>query len=122
MTVRFLNHGDVEAYQGLRLLSLKESPFAFSDSLEDEPGKTDDDYLAEIIQHGNPPERFTIGAFAEDGGLTGFVGFVRDLRTKARHRAMVRALYVVPQYRGRGIARKMLLQLLHTAEMIPNLE
>ena len=120
MTIRFLNSDDVSAYTALRLNSLKESPFAFSDSYEDQVSKTKEDFENEIRQAGM--ESFTLGAFTDTNILVGFVRFKRDQRTKARHRASLHSLYVAPQFRGEGIAKKLVGELLSKIQSLEGLE
>ncbi len=40
---------DVEQYQNLRLISFQESPFAFSESYEDECKRSVEDFSKEVI-------------------------------------------------------------------------
>jgi ribosomal protein S18 acetylase RimI-like enzyme len=121
MTIRFLVYKDIVLYREARLRSLKESPFAFSDSYEDQLKKATDFY-DEIEMTGSPPEKFTLGAFSEQDELVGFVKFKRDQRSKARHRASLHSLYVIPEFRGKGIAKMMITELFKIIEPIPGLE
>lgn len=120
MKIRFLTETDVSAYRELRLYSLVESPFAFSDSYEDQVNKSVSDFQHEIIKQGNPTESFVLGAFSADS-LIGYVKFKRDHRTKARHRAYLYSLYVSPKHRGKGIAKKLILELLQIIEPLTEL-
>lgn len=122
MTIRFLNTGDIIAYRTLRQYSLMESPFAFSDSYEDLETKTMLDYQSEIEKLGTPLEAFTLGGFNEANELNGFVKFKRDQRSKARHRASMYSLYVKPEYRGQGLAKMLVSELIKIIEPIPGIE
>lgn len=122
MTIRFLNNDDVMSYSVLRKYSLMESPFAFSDSCEDQENKTTLHYQSEIEKWGNPPEAFTLGTFNEANELVGFVKFKRDQRTKARHRASLHSLYVKPAYRGQGLAKLLVNELIKNIEPIQGIE
>lgn len=122
MIIRFLDSKDVMSYTALRKFSLLESPFAFSDSYEDLNGKTADDYLKEVSKWGNPPESFTLGAFTDAGDLIGFVKYKRDQRTKARHRASLHSLYIKPEHRSKGLAKKLISEVEAVVECIPGLE
>src|SRR6478672_7146327 len=86
MVIRFLQQIDTVAYKELRLYSLKESPFSFSDSYEDQKNKNINDFQKEIIKIDNPLESFALGAFDDKNQLIGYVKFKRDSRSKARHR------------------------------------
>ena len=121
MKIRFLKDKDAFSYRELRVSSLIESPFAFSDSYYDQKNKTLSDFQLEIKKKGNPLESFTLGAFSK-GKLVGFVKFKRDHRTKARHRASLYSLYVEPTYRGQGIAKKLILELFIKIEYMNELK
>lgn len=122
MNIRILESADSSAYKTLRLSALQESPFAFSDSFEDQVNKADIDFVNEIISSGSPLESFSLGAFTGTNDLVGFVKFKRDQRSKARHRASVHSLYVRPDVRGEGIANQLMTELFKIAEMIPGIE
>ncbi len=122
MNIRFLQQSDSLIYKELRLSSLIESPFAFSDSYEDQVKKSILDFELEILKTGNPLESFTLGAFSNQNQLIGFVKFKRDHRSKARHRASLFSLYVQPSYRGKGIAKKLISNLISTIEPISDIE
>lgn len=122
MTIRFLAKEDVLNYSALRQYSLMESPFAFSDSYEDQQRKTMADYEQEIEKWGHPLEAFALGAFTGSNELVGFLKFKRDQRSKARHRASFHSLYVKPEHRGKGIAGQLLYELLQIIKVIPGIE
>lgn len=122
VSFRLLNPDDLEAYRLLRCFSLQESPFSFSDSIEDELEKNDSDYLEELQLNGNPPAKFLLGAFAGENNLIGFVKFNRDARKKANHKAFIHALYVKPGWREKRIGKALLDQLLNMAKSITGLE
>jgi ribosomal protein S18 acetylase RimI-like enzyme len=122
MNIRFLDEDDKLIYREIRLSSLKETPFAFSDSYEDQVNKTLLDFQTEIKKISNPIESFTLGAFSNNNKLIGFVKFKRDNRSKARHRASLYSLYVEPRYRGQGIAKKLILELFKAIESITELK
>ncbi len=122
MNIRFLDENDSLIYREIRLSSLKESPFAFSDSYEDQLNKSILDFQIEIKKIINPIESFTLGAFSNKSQLIGFVKFKRDNRSKARHRASLCSLYVNPDYRGKGIAKKLIIELLKSIESITELK
>jgi ribosomal protein S18 acetylase RimI-like enzyme len=122
MEIRFLDPKDVTAYKILRVFSLEESPFSFSDSPDQEAERTLSDYEQDIIPKGDPLEQFALGAFSTNDELIGFVRFKRDQRSKARHRAYLYTLYVHPDHRRKGIARRLVLELLQQAEQVPGVE
>lgn len=119
---RFLNPKDRTTYQSLRLASYQEAPFAFSESYEDELDRPVSYFAAELEMKGHPPEWFVLGAFSEREKLIGFVKFRRDLRSKARHKSMIHAMYVAPEYRKYGIGKGLIDQLLISVKELENLE
>lgn len=121
-SLRILTAEDLPAYKALRRMSLKESPYAFSDSYEDEMKRTDANYLTELTIVGKPPEWFFLGAFFEQQELAGFVKFRRDLRLKGRHKSMVHAMYVDPKFRNQGVGKILMEEIISRAKSLDGLE
>jgi ribosomal protein S18 acetylase RimI-like enzyme len=117
MIIRRLVPSDALAYQSLRLVALRESPTAFSSSYEEEC----DTPLSTIEAHMAPDSgRNRFGAF--DGAeLAGVVGVGREGALKVRHKAFIAGMYVAPQWRGKGVGRKLMEQALAFAEAMPGL-
>ncbi|HAA15886.1 MAG TPA: hypothetical protein DCE41_30915 [Cytophagales bacterium] len=122
ISIRILEVGDVALFRELRLKSLREAPFAFSSSFDDEKDKSREAFLDELQVLGNPPEWFVLGAFQEADQLIGFVKFRRDLRSKARHKSMVHAMYTDPTYRGQGVGKRLMDDLLQRVRHLNGLE
>ena len=120
--IRVLKASDGSAFRALRLESFQESPLAFSESYEDEKVKSVEVFSAELVPQGTPPEYYLLGAFDHEQTLVGFVKFKRDQRSKARHKSMVHAMYVKPAFRGHGIGRKLMLEVIRRAREMPGLE
>lgn len=116
MPIRLLTDTDVERYRTLRLYSLRESPRAFTNSVE-EFGRLPVSGLTSRFQGDN----FTLGAF-EAEQLVGMVGFFRETLTKLRHKGHIVSLYVMPAQRGRGLARALLTESIAQAKRQPGLE
>ncbi len=121
VVIQKLSLEHTSAYRELRLLSYQESPYAFSESYEDEHQKNIDDFKDEIIQDSYPEEYFILGCFDGDK-LVAFVKFKRDQRTKARHKAMVYAMYVHPDYRGKGLGKQLMQYILDKCGEMPDME
>jgi GNAT superfamily N-acetyltransferase len=118
MQIRPLNPEDAQAYQALRLRSLHEHPEAFGSDYEDEcmmPLET----VAERLQH--TPNRIMFGALV-DGKLAGMIHLGRSTGRKTRHRAGLGAMYVAPEFRGRGIGAALLAEAIRHARTLPDLE
>ncbi len=101
MTIRFLDSADLTAYRNLRLAGLKESPTAFGSSCVDEVDMPLTEFAARMRPHGNP-DNGIFGAFVEDRGLVGILGFATEKRVKRAHIASMWGMYVSPEFRGQG--------------------
>jgi ribosomal protein S18 acetylase RimI-like enzyme len=119
MQIRFLTPDDAPEYSRLRLEMLELEPQAFSSSAEEHRSLTLDEVRRRM---GSIDEdQFIVGAF-QDGRLLGVVGFYREKGLKTRHKGRIWGVYVTPEKRGRGVARKLLETLLQRACIIPGLE
>ncbi|AWI26326.1 GNAT family N-acetyltransferase [Flavobacterium pallidum] len=118
--IRFAEKQDLSSYIGLRKFSLRESPFAFSDSWEDEVSKTPESYESEIVAV--PSEHFTLVAFTPENECIGFISCTRDKRKKARHRALLHSLYVLPGYRGNSIGKRLIGESRKIISAVPDVE
>jgi ribosomal protein S18 acetylase RimI-like enzyme len=119
MELRILEASDAVIYQPLRLRGLQDHPEAFGSTYEREAAFSTDTVADRI----KPSEdRFVLGAFDEDGTLTGIVTFVRESSPKARHKGTVFGLYVTPGMRGQGIGQVLMQELLSRAKQLDGLE
>ncbi|WP_340007094.1 GNAT family N-acetyltransferase [Paenibacillus sp. FSL K6-0276] len=119
MNVRLLNSADAEIYRTIRLQSLQEHPEAFLSSYEaekDMPIETTQSRLTLSEEH------FTLGGFTENGELVGVVTFVRESRSKIRHKGNVVAMYVDQKARGQRVGYALMKELITRAEQLPGLE
>ena len=116
--VRILTHRDAEALWHMRLEALQREPHAFSESAAEHQARSIEELATRIS---TTAESFGLGAFCEDR-LIGILRFERAQREKNRHRASLHAVYVTPEYRGRGIARALLTEVLRIARAQQGLE
>jgi RimJ/RimL family protein N-acetyltransferase len=99
MQIRRLEISDAPVYRELRLRGLREHPDAFTSSFEEESVRS----LADTEKRLSPASETTMwGAFVE-GALAGVVGMTRETRLKNQHKATLVAMYVAPEYAGRGL-------------------
>lgn len=103
--IRVLNAGDAPIYRELRLNALTHDPNAFlvdPEQYRQLPLETIEGQLSS-----EEDGKFTLGAFL-DGNLVGMCTFIRESHPKIRHKGKVVAVYVKPDARGQGIARKLM--------------
>jgi ribosomal protein S18 acetylase RimI-like enzyme len=119
MDIRFLASEDANEWSRLRLRSLAEDPEAFSSSVQEHNALP----LAEIKKRlgSTAEDSFVVGAF-ENRTLVGMAGFVREKGPKTRHKGFVWGVYVAPEYRGHGLARKIFAKLFDRVRNIEGLE
>lgn len=121
MEIRLLDESDAETYRVLRLRALRENPEAFGASYEETVSRP----LAEVAERlrlaGEPPERFTLGAFVE-GALTGNVTFGREQYAKVQHKGYIVGMFVAPEHRGQGLGRALMEAAIARARALPGLE
>lgn len=68
-------------------------------------------------------DSFTLGAYTENV-LAGVVSFARDGedREKLRHKGLMFTMYVLKEFRGRGIAQELLQSLIEKVKTVPDIE
>ncbi|MNM34180.1 putative acetyltransferase YhhY [compost metagenome] len=112
LNIRVLDESDAEAYQELRLRALTLSPAAFGSTYEREAAFSMDTVRERIAPS---TDKFVLGAFAESR-LAAIVTFVREPGTKTSHKANLYGMYTIPEARGYGIGKSLLLELITRAE------
>ena len=114
LSIRILQSDDAAAFRKLRLFGLEESPSAFGQTAEEFAALETIDIEGWI----RPDEhRLTVGAFEGDR-LVGLGGVRRENRERMRHKAMVWGVYVLPENRGKGIARSLMYELIKSAKEV----
>ena len=68
-------------------------------------------------------DNFTLGAYS-DNILAGVASFVRDGddREKLRHKGLLSTMYVSKEFRGHGIAKQLLEEIIRRVKSIPDIE
>jgi ribosomal protein S18 acetylase RimI-like enzyme len=103
IVVRPLTENDAGQYRALRLKALRDSPQSFSASAAEEEGLTDD----EMVRRAAPDApSVTFGAFAGER-LVGMATYIQNTREKTRHKGMMVAVYVAPDWRAARLGRRL---------------
>jgi ribosomal protein S18 acetylase RimI-like enzyme len=102
--IRRLTQSDLSAYRPLRLAGLRDHPEAFGSSFEEEQFDTPGTNMSRLI---TDPPGGTLGAFVSDR-LVGTACVMVSPRIKQRHKGHLMAVYVTPEWRGTGLARNLL--------------
>jgi ribosomal protein S18 acetylase RimI-like enzyme len=118
LEIRLLTPDDASEWWRLRQESLQQDPEAFSSSPEDRQSLSADDVRQRLS---NPAGFFIVGAF-DDRRLVGMSGFHREAGAKSRHKGGVWGVYVAPEWRGKGLGRRMMETLLEHAAKIEGVE
>jgi len=111
LTTRLLTTDDAAIYRDLRLQALSESPEAFISTLEIEQKKPLSSFIYEISVSKQSPLWGYYGIFL-DQKLIGFCQISRSPAAKKLHVAYLYNLYIVPEHRGQGWAKKLVVELL----------
>jgi ribosomal protein S18 acetylase RimI-like enzyme len=112
MEMRRLTDLDAEALRNLRFSALETEPQSFGESLDELRQVNAETYAERLRSGGN--ENFVMGAF-DKSVLVGMAGFYREQRPKLRHKGWVWGVFVSRPYRGKGIGRTLLNNLLESA-------
>ena len=118
MEIRRLNQADAQTFWEFRLKALESDPNAFGESVEEHRSTTVDS-LAQRLKS-DAADNFVLGAF-NGAALVGTVGFYRMQQMKQRHKGWIWGVFVAPEYRGRGLARLLLVRLLEMVTEVPEL-
>ncbi len=110
--------------KALRIQALSDAPVAFGMSMEEELARTDESWQERLAEAVEGEYRWAV--FLEHNGkLVGTAGAYREKLLKVRHTAYIVGVYLLPEYRGRGLAKHMmegLLEKVKTNKEINRLE
>ena len=105
--IRILMTENIQQYHDIRLMALKESPTSFTGDYAREKAYG----LEKLTRIVTPTDnRFILGVFVENQ-LIATIGFTASELPKAKHKAYIWGVYTRPNYRNRGLARKLLTKL-----------
>lgn len=101
--IRPLTANDAAVFRTLRIMALRESPDVFTASIEEEEAFSEDEMAARAVPEA--PGVF-LGAFA-GGELVGMAGYIANSRPKTRHKGVMVAVYVAPQWRAEKLGHQL---------------
>ncbi|MEK3696330.1 GNAT family N-acetyltransferase [Paenibacillus sp. FSL H8-0259] len=119
MYLRMLTSVDAEVYRELRLQSLRLHPEAYLSSYESEKKLS---IVTTRIRLEPSENNFTLGAFDGEERLVGIVTFFRESRPKIDHKANIYSVYVDSDVRKQGVGRRLMVELIARARLLPGLE
>lgn len=111
ISIRPVQESDFEVYRALRLDALQAHPEAYGSDYAEQAADPESVWLGRIRAsiEGNASRIF----LAEDSGLAvGLAAVYRERGEKVRHSATLVSVYVRPKYRGRGLAERMIHEVL----------
>ena len=119
--IRQLGWADAAAFHALRLQGLRECPEAFGSTYAEDLAMPMDTIAERLTAVRTPVGRVVFGAFDGDS-LVGVSGCVQQAKAKERHKAIVWGMYVVPEYRGHHVGRRLLEAIMAEAKLWPGVE
>lgn len=108
-------------YKNIRLDALKSDPQAFLSSYKREAGWLDEKWMSRL-QETFKPGSWLLFAKIPSGELIGMVGGYRDSNDLVNHSAQVWGVYVKQQYRGKGVAKALMKEILEEFSLVDDIE
>ena len=119
METRLIEPGEAEALRALRIRAVTEHASAFGTSVEEEAAVSMEQ-IADELREG-PLNSYWRGVF-DAATLIGILHLFQFQRPKLHHKTMLGGMYIVPDYRGRGIGRVLLEDTIAFAKTLANVE
>ena len=110
----------LELFWELRLYALKDAPEAFGSSYEETSPRPMVDLIAQ--QRARMDSENMVFIAKDVGRFVGITGLHREPRLKAKYKAYIWGVYVLPELRGRSIARELMQAAIAYAPKITGVE
>lgn len=117
ITIRPIRADDLSTYKSLRLEALEAHPEAYGSDYADQAGDPDSVWMGRI--QSSLEGKWSRIFLAEDAGeMAGLLAAYREKGAKVCHSATLVSVYVRPQWRGRGLADRMVQEAISWAESV----
>lgn len=98
-----------EEYRNLRIQALKDAPQAFLDDIDEAERRPKEEWQ----------DKSKNVYFAEENNkLIGMIAAYQDKRSKLKHILNIVSFYVLPEYRGQGVGKALLMKIIDEAKQI----
>jgi len=105
MEIARLTPAHVSEYRALMLGAYAAEPDAFTSTVAEREPLPLDWWISRVSDEPSPEQR-VLGAFV-DGQLVGVAGLAFENRERTRHKATLFGMFVLPEFRGEGVARRL---------------
>ncbi len=123
LELRPLEHSDLEEFIDLQRNALEHAPELFGSDYDWVQSLSILNIEQRFSKYQSYPTNFILGAFDQSDGLVGMVGFSCDHHSsKLRHKARVWSMFVLPAYRGKGLATMLMESIIDTAHNVLDCE
>lgn len=117
--IRNIRVEEAKDYWALRLEALQKHPDAFGAAYEESVLLPMEEVEKRI---GQVSSNYILGAFTTEGQLIGTVGFKREQSLKLKHKAFIWGVYVSENYRGQGIAKQLMVEVIRRGKQLEGLK
>lgn len=117
--IRNIRVEEAKDYWALRLEALHKHPAAFGSAYEESVLLPMEEVEKRI---GQDSSNFILGAFTTEGQLIGTVGFKREQSLKMKHKAFIWGVYVSDNFRGQGIGKQLMVEVIRRGKKLEGLK